>query len=229
MKRIAAAVLLTVVGMASSTAEAGGTIVVSGGAEVRPGGPQPIPPPRRYRRTPGPRLMAPLKIDMGFIAGSSEYGTMTGGELSVGIHWASLSPEPTPYDFGIGVFVGGMATVDEPPPAIEDDSVVYAGGYAEFGRTLSGGDFWRTWASGRAEYLSSQAFDNDDRQGLGFSAKLEAELYLSGVGATLDGLFFGTYAIGVYVEAGVRQLGPDVGRGQLGLGLTFRTPLVLRL
>ena len=36
----------------------------------------------------------------------------------------------------------------------------------------------------------------------------------------------GSYAIGVYVEAAGRDLGPNVGHFGISTGLTFRTPLV---
>ena len=62
--------------------------------------------------------------------------------------------------------------------------------------------------------------------GSGVSAKLEAELYLSGVGISPDGIFLGTYAIGLYVEGAVRRLHDDVSDLQLGVGLTIRTPMV---
>jgi hypothetical protein len=39
-------------------------------------------------------------------------------------------------------------------------------------------------------------------------------------------VFLGTYAVGVYVEAGARDLGGDIGALHVGGGLTLRTPLV---
>ena len=39
-------------------------------------------------------------------------------------------------------------------------------------------------------------------------------------------MFLGTYALGVYVEAGARDMAPGVGMFQASAGLTFRTPLV---
>ena len=65
------------------------------------------------------------------------------------------------------------------------------------------------------------------RQGFGAAGRLSAELYASGVGIEPRGVFLGTYAIGVYVEAAARDLGADVGALQVSGGLTFRTPLVL--
>ena len=48
----------------------------------------------------------------------------------------------------------------------------------------------------------------------------------SGVGIEPRGLFLGTYAVGVYAEAGMRQMTEGVNAFQATVGLTFRTPLV---
>lgn len=234
MNRIVALASLAVVavteGVTVEVASAGtveGTVVVSGGAEVRPIN----QPPRRYRRRPGPRLMAPLRIDLGGMLAASDYGTLGGAEASIGIHWASLSPTPTNFDVGIGVFGGALTSSQLPDDANGDpQDVTYGGLYLEGGKTLSQGTFWRTWALGRGEYLASDgpgdAGATEHHVGIGASAKLEAELYLSGVGVSPDGIFLGTYALGVYVEGGVRRLNSKVSDLQLGLGLTIRTPMV---
>ena len=105
------------------------------------------------------------------------------------------------------------------------NGVAYGGAYLEVGHTLSRGRFWRTWASGRGEYLASHAFD-ESHVGFGATGRLSAELYVSGVGLAPRGVFLGTYAIGVYVEAGARDMASGVGAFHAGTGLTFRTPLV---
>lgn len=224
MNRTVALVALTLAGTAelASAGTVEGTVVVQGSAEVHPIAPQ----PRRYRRRPGPRLMAPLRIDLGAIAAASDYGTLGGAEASIGVHWASLSPEPTNFDIGLGVFGGTLSNSRVPMDANgENQELSYGGLYGEFGKTLSGGDYWRTWALGRGEYLASDGL-GEEHVGLGVSAKLEAELYLSGVGISPQGVFLGTYAIGLYVEGGLRRLNSDVSTLQLGVGLTIRTPLV---
>ncbi|MBP6633037.1 MAG: hypothetical protein KBG28_01400 [Kofleriaceae bacterium] len=180
--------------------------------------------PRRYRRRPGPRFMMPLKVDIGAIGSGSDRGGISGVEAKVGIHWASLSPQPTNFDVGLGVILAAMPGPDDNTANTTDD-VVFGGAYVEIAQTLSHGDYWRTWAGGRGEYLATEAFGND-HTGLGVAGRLSAELYLSGVGIEPRGLFLGTYAIGVYAEAGARDLGPDVGGLQISGGLTFRTPLV---
>lgn len=219
MKRTVALALLVLVGLPATSASAEGQVVVGGSAEFRAGY---APPPHRYRRRPGPRLMAPLRIDIGSISADSDLGLLNGAEVSVGIHWASLSPQPTNLDIGLGVFGGAMSNgkIDDP-----DQDPAYVGLYGEVGQSLSRGNFWRTWASGRLEYLTSEAF-GEQRDSIGGSAKLEAELYISGIGIEPRGVFFGTYAIGLYVEGGLRKLHDDISALQLGVGLTIRTPLV---
>lgn len=223
---VSAAIVATLAAIPTHTALAGGvegSVNVSAGVSAQPA------QPRRYRRAPGPRLMAPLRIDIGGMGAASDYGTLTGPEITVGVHWASLSPVPTDFDIGLGVFAGALGNDRTPvDPSTDDHELLnYAGVYAEYGHRLSGGDFWRTWASGRGEYLASDGFGEEHR-GIGASAKLEAELFLSGVGVSPEGLFLGTYALGLYVEGAVRRISSDVSDVQLGLGLTIRTPMVWR-
>jgi hypothetical protein len=181
----------------------------------------------RYRRRPGPRVMMPLKIDLGATGANTYRGFAPGIGAAIGIHWASLSPRPTNTDVGIGVFGALMnAPRDMALPMADDNTTVAHGGaYLEVGQTLSRGSFWRTWASGRGEYLGSSAFDRT-HAGFGGTARLSAELYLSGAGIEPRGVFLGTYAIGVYAEAGLRDTVADTGKFHAGMGLTFRTPLV---
>ena len=225
---VSAALVATLAAIPAHTALAGGVeghATVSAGVSV---GVQPVQP-RRCRRAPGPRLMAPLRITLGGIGAASDFGTLTGPEVSVGIHWASLSPTPTDFDIGLGLFGASLGNGRTPvdPATGDHELLTYGGAYAEYGHRLSGGDFWRTWASGRGEYLTSEGFGENHR-GIGVSAKLEAELYLSGVGVSPEGIFLGTYAIGLYVQGGVRRISADVSDVQLGLGVTIRTPMVWR-
>ena len=179
----------------------------------------------RYHRRPGPRFMMPLKVDIGASGANTTRGFAPGLGIAVGIHWASLSPEPTQTDVGIGVFGALLAAPKDTTGMNDKNGVAYGGAYLEIGHTLSHGSFWRTWASGRGEYLASSAF-GDDRNGFGAAGRLSAELYVSGVGIEPRGVFLGTYAIGVYLEAGARQVAPGLGALQASAGLTFRTPLV---
>jgi hypothetical protein len=185
----------------------------------------PVVTTRTYRRRPGPRFMMPLKIDIGAAGANTTHGWAPGLAAAVGIHWASLSPQPTDTDVGIGVFGALLGAPKDQMMTNTDNGVAYGGAYLELAHTLSRGDFWRTWASGRGEYLASSAF-GEERVGFGASGRLSAELYVSGVGIEPRGLFLGTYAIGVYVEAGVRQTAPDLSPFGVSAGLTFRTPLV---
>jgi hypothetical protein len=181
----------------------------------------------RYRRRPGPRFMMPLKIDIGAAGANTTRGFAPGIGAAIGIHWASLSPRPTDTDIGVGVF-GALLVAPQDTSTTMDDSngVAYGGAYLEVGHTLSRGNWWRTWASGRGEYLRSAAFGEDGHTGFGATGRLSAEIYVSGVGVAPSGLFLGTYAIGAYIEAGARDMASDIGAFHVGGGLTFRTPLV---
>jgi len=185
----------------------------------------PSDPPRRYRRRPGPKIMLPLKVDIGLVGASGDSGFMSGVELRAGVHWASLSPVPTMWDVGLGIFGVAMIGGENATPATDDDDVLIGGAYLEVGKVLNHGRFWRTWATGRGEYFGADAF-GDEGVGFGAAGRLTAELYASGVGIEPRGIFLGTYAIGVYAEVAVRAIDKDVNPLQATLGLTFRTPLV---
>jgi hypothetical protein len=179
-----------------------------------------------YRRRPGPRFMLPLKIDIGAVGLNTTRGYAPGVGAAIGVHWASLSPTPTDTDVGIGVFGALLSTPSDPQMMDTSSGVAYGGAYLEVGHTLVRNDFARVWAAGRGEYLGSSAF-GESHKGLGAMGRLSAELYVGGIGLEPRGVFLGTYAIGVYVEAGARDMVNDVGTFQAGAGLTFRTPLVL--
>ena len=196
----------------------------NGGVTVTPAsGPRDDGP--RYRRRPGPRFMMPLKIDIGPSMIGTDRGVASGVSAAIGIHWASLSPRPTNTDIGIGVF-GSFNTAPEDMTVVDDDpNVLQGGAYLEIAQTLSRGSWWRTWAAGRGEYMGSSAFGLE-KAGFGATGRLSVEAFISGVGIEPRGLFLGTYAIGLYVEAGARDTVADVSNFHAGAGLTFRTPLV---
>jgi hypothetical protein len=167
----------------------------------------------------------PLKVDIGAAGANTMRGYAPGMAASVGIHWASLSPQPTDLDIGLGVFGALLGAPTDSSVMNDNNGVAYGGAYLELGHTLSRGNFWRTWAAGRGEYVGSSAF-GQTHAGFGAAGRLSAELYVSGVGIEPRGLFLGTYAIGVYIEAGLRDVAPDLGAFHVSGGLTFRTPLV---
>lgn len=169
--------------------------------------------------------MLPLKIDIGAQGANTSQGFLPGAEMRIGVHWASLSPQPTDFDIGLGVFGAVLAGPQDDAMPDADNDVLYGGAYLEFGQTLSHNGWGRTWASGRGEYFGRSAFGEEDR-GFGIAGRLSAEIFASGVGIEPRGLFLGTYALGVYVEAAGRGLGEDVSAVQVSGGLTFRTPLV---
>ncbi|MEP6862500.1 MAG: hypothetical protein ABJE66_17895 [Deltaproteobacteria bacterium] len=173
----------------------------------------------------GPRYMLPLKIDFGFAGANTSMGYAPGIGLAVGIHWASLSPHPVDTDVGLGLF-GALLSTPIDPASNTSSGVAYGGAYLEVGHALARNDFARLWASGRGEYLGSSAFDKDHK-GFGVMGRLSGELYTAGAGVAPRGVFLGSYAIGLYVEAGARDMVQDVGKFSVGAGLTFRTPLAL--
>lgn len=211
-----AAALVTVLDVATAEAQ----------PEVRDHRTTPAPTnvePRTYRRRPGPRFMLPLKVDMGYAGANTDRGWAPGFGMAIGVHWASLSPTPTNTDIGIGVF-GALLGAPKDEMATSD-AIAYGGAYLEGGHTLSHGSWWRTWATGRVEYVGSSVF-GQDHVGFGATGRLSVELYTSGVGIEPRGVFLGTYALGLYVEAGARDMAPGMGAFHVSGGLTFRTPLV---
>jgi hypothetical protein len=64
------------------------------------------PQPRRYRRRPGPRLMAPLRIDLGAHRRRVRFGTLGGAERRSASTGRRCRPTPTDFDIGIGAFGG---------------------------------------------------------------------------------------------------------------------------
>ncbi len=169
--------------------------------------------------------MMPIKLDIGTSFINTDRGLAPGMAAAVGIHWASLSPRPTNTDIGIGVFGAFNNAPEDAMDTAADSLVLQGGAYLELAHTLSHGTWWRTWAAGRGEYVGSSAFDRD-KVGFGATGRLSVELFLSGVGIEPRGVFLGTYALGLYVEAGARDTVADVGNFHAGAGLTFRTPLV---
>jgi len=213
------------------------TLLVSSTAfadEVRDHRSDPPPPTERDHRNDGnvevveyhhrgPRYMLPLKIDFGFAGVNTSQGYAPGIGAAIGIHWASLSPQPVDTDVGIGVF-GALMSTPIDPAMNTSSSVAYGGAYLELAHTLARNDFARVWASARGEYLGSSAFDKT-HAGVGLMGRLSGELYTAGAGVAPRGVFLGSYAIGLYVEAGGRDMVDNVGKFAVGAGLTFRTPL----
>lgn len=216
---------LTLSAFAASSAEANPEVRDHRASSVQPAGTVTV---RTQRRRPGPRMMMPLKIDLGMAGADTSRGFAPGVGGAIGIHWASLSPRPTDFDVGIGLFGAILGAPAANDAMTDSEGVAYGGAYLEVGHTLAKGNFWRTWASGRGEYLGSTAF-GDDHAGIGVSGRLAAELYVSGVGLAPGGLFLGSYAIGAYAELGVRDTVDALGSIHVSGGLTFRTPLVFSL
>jgi hypothetical protein len=185
--------------------------------------------PRVYHRRPGPRVMLPLTMDLGYVGTDSMLGYADGISGSLGVHWSSLSPHPIDTDVGVGVF-GALLAAQEPAGMTgASTGIEYGGAYLQVGHTLSQNRFARTWASARGEYLESTAFGGPNHVGFGGSVRLTAELYASGEGIAPGQLFLGTYAVGLYAEAGERSMIDGVSDFQATFGMTIRTPMVLSI
>jgi hypothetical protein len=184
-----------------------------------------------FRHRPGPRVMLPLTFDIGYVGTDTMLGYANGIGGSLGIHWSSLAPHPVSTDVGVGVF-GALLSA----PVASADAMTggatgleYGGAYLQVGHTLTESRFARTWLSARAEYLESSAFNGPNHTGIGGSVRLTGELYTSGVGIAPGQVFLGTYAIGLYAEAGVRQMVDGVSDFQTSVGITVRTPTVFSI
>jgi len=217
MLKIAPALCLTLITLTA----------IDASAEVRDHRTDPSPsasgPAVTYRRRPGPRFMLPLKIDIGANTADTKDGFARGVQMAVGVHWASLSPNPTRLDVGIGVFGSLMST---PVDAMGDShGIAYGGAYLEAGYAIAAGTWWRSFATARGEYIGSAAFD-ESHAGIGGTGRLSIELYKSGVGIEPRGLFLGSYALGLYIEAGARDMTDGVNAFHAGGGITIRTPFV---
>lgn len=194
---------------------------------VRPAETVAVQPRVVYRHRPGPRVMLPLTMDLGYVGTDTMMGYAQGIGGSLGIHWSSLSPKPVDTDVGVGVF-GSLLAAQEPAGTTGmDTGVAYGGAYLQVGHTLARNNFARTWLSARGEYLESTAFGGPNHVGVGASVRLTGELYASGVGIAPGQLFLGTYAVGLYAEAGVRDMVDGVSDFQVTAGMTIRTPTVL--
>ena len=175
-------------------------------------------------------FVPPLRFDVGSLAINSDTEILTGTEMLIGIHWASIHPGSPKFDIGVGF----VSTFTELPDALvlggrrmdSDGFVTANGGYLELATRLAGGDHWRTWLSGRGE-MSSGSLGGQRFSSLGGATRITTELFAGVAGSGGNGIMFGSFAIGLYVEAAHRQLPANIGQSGFGGGLTLRLPLIL--
>lgn len=159
-----------------------------------------------------------------------------GLHLLAGLHWASLSSDPrTPIDVGIG-YVQDQLSLPAPTPAgtITRKSVqpgassaplVIHGAYLEVAPRVFGGEHQRAFVGLRVAYLSAD-LAGGWVHGVGATARASYELFASGRGGGSGFAASGAFAIGVFVEAGVRDLAGVAGFSS-SAGLSVRVPLMI--
>jgi len=108
---------------AASAGTVEGTVVVQGSAEVHPVNSQ----PRRYRRRPGPRLMAPLRIDIGCNRADAvsiapySLRVRPGAPVATPITWEELAHGVDPKRFTTKTVPARLAKLKQDPWAGIDD------------------------------------------------------------------------------------------------------------
>ncbi|MBL9019488.1 MAG: hypothetical protein JNL83_35190 [Myxococcales bacterium] len=192
--------------------------------------------------SPGMIALPPLEIDIGHhIAINGGDAVTSSTEILVGVHWASLFWKPTSWDVGIG-YVGsrrGLRPVYAPALApggersydatASEPQLSMDGTYLTLARTLYTRSSFRTWVELRGELLR---VDNGLRtfSSLGGAVRFAAELYWAGVGGVSDrkavAVFAGTWALGVFVEGGHRELATQLGPTGVTSGISVRIPLL---
>ena len=188
--------------------------------------------------SPGVIALPPLEVDIGHhVAVGGGEAVMSSTEILIGIHWASLYWKPTSWDVGVG-YVGSRralrpsfaptaersydATADEPALTMD-------GTYLTLSRTMYTRASFRTWVELRGELLR---VDNGLRtfSSLGGAVRFAAEVYWAGIGGVSDrnavALFAGTWAFGVFVEGGHRELARQLGPTGVTSGISIRIPFL---
>ena len=169
----------------------------------------------------------PAKVDVGYLTFATGDGIYSGGQVLVGLNWATIYPRRTWFDIGLG-YVG--AWMDDPFPRLQPSPKVDAGpptmrlhgGYLELAGRVASGKWWRTWLSGRGELSSF-----DGAPSLGAAARVSTELWGGVLEGGRNGVLVGVFAFGVWVEASARELGKrDVMVTAASAGLSVRVPLL---
>jgi len=166
-------------------------------------------------------IVPPAEVDYGVgpVVGGASAVTGPSQELLAGVHWASLYWKPTDLDVGAG-YVGISRPV---LPGYAKNNLMHAdGAYFDVAYTLERHRHWRTWLSGRVEYLSS---------GPGVAVRIANEVYSHAVGGAGGGnalaVVAGTFALGFYVEASHRSLEPELGPNAVTAGVSVRVPFMM--
>jgi hypothetical protein len=181
----------------------------------------------------GGLFVPPLRAELGSSVNAGPSGPYASTDMSVGVHWASLSPRRSAFDVGVG-FTSSLGQDTYPqkvgPHATPRDQlapITASGGYLELAARVRAGKHWRTWLGARGELATGERFGRQSSS-VAASARLSTELFGGVAGGGGDGLVLGTFAIGLYVEAKYREYGDGApGASSLGAGVSGRLPLIL--
>lgn len=180
----------------------------------------------------GGLFVPPLRAEVGSSMNVGPTGPYPSADMSVGVHWASLSPRKSAFDVGVG-FSSSMAQdpAGRPPThagrGAAPAPIVASGGYLELAARVRDGKHWRTWLGGRGELSTGERFGRQVSS-VAASARISTELFGGVAGGGGDGLILGTFAIGLYVEAKYREFGDGApGATSFGAGVSGRLPLIL--
>jgi hypothetical protein len=183
-------------------------------------------------------MVPPFTLDGGMVAERAAGATHTQGEMLLGLNAATMLPYKLPFDLGIGWVVVGDTTNQpgqSPPSAMpltfassssSSSSSSQAttpaarnGFYIEASGLLRQGEHWRTWLTPRGEIFGGGLY--------GAVLRISAEAWMPAVGAGGRCAIFGTLALGVWAETGVRGE-PDGVTGHFAAGgLEVRVPLMI--
>jgi hypothetical protein len=170
----------------------------------------------------GHGFVPPMRIDVAPVMMATTGKADSGVHTAVGLHWASLTPNPkTPIDIGIGyafdTFVVERAS--ETGKSSEPSTYVLHGPYLDIAQRVSGTRHKRMFVGGRLDVLYD---DTSGRTGYGAMGRVAWEL-MAGIKGN-DAI--GTFAIGLFVESGYRKL-PIGEYAFVGMGgLSLRLPLI---
>ena len=182
--------------------------------------------------------LPPMEVDIGHhIAVNGGEAVMSSTEVLVGVHWASLYWKPTSWDVGMGYVGSRRALRPSFAPTVErsydaqaaEPQLTMNGTYLTLSKTMYTRESFRTWVELRGELLR---VDNGLRtfSSLGGAVRFAAEVYWSGVGAASDhkavALFAGTWAFGVFIEGGHRELPTQLGPTGVTSGVSIRIPFL---
>ena len=182
-------------------------------------------------------MVPPFTLDGGMVADHAAGETRTQGEMLLGLNLATIVPTKLPLDIGIGWIVVGDTT-DQPgqpqpnpmPLTLDSSSsssstpaqpgpTTRSGFYIEASGLLRQGDHWRTWLTPRGEIFGGGLY--------GAALRVSAEVWTPAVAGSGNAAVFGTLALGVWAETGVRQEPDAVTAHFAAGGLEVRVPFMI--